>query len=491
MCAYVVLEDAPSVFTVEELRMHLRILVVSYHYFTSPASPAARSTFVTNSMSYFNLLLLLASLISSIDGDLNFHPIENRYISDETNDNHHQSKQYGNSLSRCEFYTLRLGSEITDIMNSLHNEYDTSERIFQDFIIENLGFAPWIAEGINNGKSLTGLLSHDLHKKGGWIDHKIDESTYEILNHKWVYMYGDSTTRQVWASYAAPFRENNFERNVKEWTRHYCNKQQPHRKKHIKDGHFDEEGWRGPCGVNEVTCHVSGYGENGLLTFDWKHFPYEDYDDYLFNENGPWRKGFPGEGIRRPDLLTIQMNMHSCWHAYNEGIYSQHLQQPNVTMIEQHKNDIWKLMAAVRTAVDTRVNNDPKMNATTVIVLTSGFTGYGFSTTKTDACIQQLNRVTTEAANSYGFAVLDRGEIERRMMYKSLYADNPVFPNEMHLIQPAQNLISTLLLQLYRCLHASGLSRSEFDQEKSKYPLEKKTAFRNWRYGNALHNPQK
>ena len=38
---------------------------------------------------------------------------------------------------------------------------------------------------------------------------------------------------------------------------------------------FPEEGWRGPCGLNEVTCHVSGYGSEGLLTFDWKHFPYE------------------------------------------------------------------------------------------------------------------------------------------------------------------------------------------------------------------------
>ena len=26
----------------------------------------------------------------------------------------------------------------------------------------------------------------------------------------------------------------------------------------------------GPCGINEVTCHVSGYDEGGLLTYDWK-----------------------------------------------------------------------------------------------------------------------------------------------------------------------------------------------------------------------------
>ena len=39
---------------------------------------------------------------------------------------------------------------------------------------------------------------------------------------------------------------------------------QPHRKLHPKGGHFEAEGWGGPCGVNEVTCHVSGYGSGGV-----------------------------------------------------------------------------------------------------------------------------------------------------------------------------------------------------------------------------------
>jgi len=63
--------------------------------------------------------------------------------------------------------------------------------------------------------------------------------------------------------------------------------------------------------VNEVTCHVSGYGDGGLLTFDWKHFPFEDYDEYMFGSGdgstpGAWVTGLPGEPTRRPDVLTIQ-----------------------------------------------------------------------------------------------------------------------------------------------------------------------------------------
>ena len=430
--------------------------------------------------------LLISLIIGNhvISSNYVYHPIENHYLQDEGNDN-----QFGSKLSRCEYHALRLGSEIADVINAPHADKDTSERIFQDFVVENLGFAPWVSDGIG-GNTLTGKSAREIHKKGGWIDTTIDESTYSILNHKWIYMFGDSTTRQVWASYAAPFRENNFERNAKEWTRHYCNKQS-NRKKHPKDGHFDEEGWRGPCGVNEVNCHVSGYGENGLLSFDWKHFPFEDYDEYMWNEKGPWRSGFPGEGIRRPDLLTVQMGLHTCWHATNEGLYSRHSNETNVTMIENHIQDIWKLMKSIRVAIDSRVNNDPAMNKTTVIILTSGLTGFGMSTVKTDACVQRINRVTKRAANAYGFAVLERGEIERRLMYNSLYFDeDPVFPNEMHLVQPAQNLVATTLLHLYSCLEHFSLSASEFDSKTpDKYPIAKQAMYRNWRFS-PLHTPQ-
>lgn len=46
--------------------------------------------------------------------------------------------------------------------------------------------------------------------------------------------------------------------------------------------------WDGtPCYLNEKTCQThyedSGMGDNVTLTYDWKHFIYEDYDRYLYN----------------------------------------------------------------------------------------------------------------------------------------------------------------------------------------------------------------
>ena len=55
-------------------------------------------------------------------------------------------------------------------------------------------------------------------------------------------MMGDSTQRQIWATFLSPFQSNEFERNAKMWTRENCARQYPHRKKHPSGGHFPEEG---------------------------------------------------------------------------------------------------------------------------------------------------------------------------------------------------------------------------------------------------------
>ena len=42
-----------------------------------------------------------------------------------------------------------------------------------------------------------------------------------------------------------------------------------------------------PCYVNEVTCNdlynSTGMGRSINITYDWKHFMYENYDRWLYN----------------------------------------------------------------------------------------------------------------------------------------------------------------------------------------------------------------
>lgn len=380
---------------------------------------------------------------------------------------------FGSFTTRCEFITLRYATGLTDAFNAPDINYNWSSRTYQDYIVKHLGFAPWMAHGVKGkgGKTLTDSDAKSLHSAEKWIGAPIDQSPYAVLNNKWIYMIGDSTMRQVWASFAAPIKGNKFERNAKEWSRKSCDKQD-HRKRHT-GWTYDEEGWRGPCGANEVQCHISGYGDGGLLTYDWKHFPFEDYDEWQWSPSGPWFKGFSGEGNRRPDLLTVQTGLHTCWHSILSPDGRHHLTQSNDTMIQRHENDLWKLMKHIREAID-HGSKEKERNDTTVIVLTSGATGLGKDGLKADACIQRLNRIATDAAHAYGFAVLDRGEIERRLVYKSMFTAHRLLPVDVHLGQPAQTIVATALLKLYDCLIMFNLSRSRRPSEATVvYPLRK------------------
>lgn len=368
---------------------------------------------------YFVLLLVLL-LVLLIEGNENI------------------LKKRENIVAQCEYDALKVGSDIADLFNKPIGDENLEDRIHQENIIEHLGFAPWIAS--NDNEKL-------LQTKNKWINSKIEDSPYNVLNKKWIYMFGDSTLRQIWASFAAPFQDNHFERNSKEWTRQYCNKQE-HRTHHLHGNNFHEnDGWGGPCGKNEVTCHVAGYGEGGLLTLDWKHFPYEDYDEWLWGNSGPWINGFSGEN-RLPNVLVVQLGLHSCWHAHPDGLYSKHLQSINSSMINKHLKDIPILMEAIRHAIYySKSNNSNPI----VIFSTSGSTGVENSALM-DECILKFNRAVSDYAHAYGFFVLERGEIERRIIYKSIQNDVPYIKLDMHLPQPVQNIIATCLLKLIDCL---------------------------------------
>lgn len=186
------------------------------------------------------------------------------------------------------------------------------------------------------------------------------------------------------------------------------------------------------------------------MTFDWKHFPFEDYDEYIWGEKGPWSS----KSERIPDILTVQVGMHTCWHGHPEGYYSHHLTEINKTMIDKHSRDIEKLVQSVYNA--TKRTNF----STSVVFVTSGATLVENSANM-DECILKINRVVSNAAHKLGFPVLERGEIERRLLFKSFMSEKPFLLPDTHLPQPAQNIVATCLLKLLNCLN-STLAPSSF-----------------------------
>ena len=94
--------------------------------------------------------------------------------------------------------------------------------------------------------SFFSYIARELQRRTGWLGRALVDSPYNPLRGKWIYFFGESTLRQIWVSYAAPFQDNKFERNAKEWTRHYCASQtvgDRRKKKHVKGADYPEEGW--------------------------------------------------------------------------------------------------------------------------------------------------------------------------------------------------------------------------------------------------------
>jgi hypothetical protein len=373
-----------------------------------------------------------------------------------TNGNEEKAPEPGSPYSmisklqtECELEALSIGTILADHYNSFDEYTEWDVRIHNDFLVQHLGFAGWIQTGTWQSNGMTAHKKHapSIHKQGGWAGHeKISLSAYWALEDQWLYMMGDSTVRQVWAAFVSPFQNNAFERNAKEWSRENCERQYPKRKEHPSGGFFPDEGWGGKCGNNEVTCHLPGFGNDGTITFDWKHFPYEDYDEWIWGENGKWSSNATQ---RRPSVVVVQVGLHTCFHAANSRSSDSTINQ---TLIENHENDLPQMMKAIRTAID-RPLDDPNLETpkTTVIIMTAGRIGNQES--DLDRCIWKFNRIATKEAHAHGFIVLEREEIERRLLFKSEHwKEYRSMKFELHLANPSAQIIATSLLSLISCL---------------------------------------
>ena len=180
-----------------------------------------------------------------------------------------------------------------------------------------------------------------------------------------------------------------------------------------------------------------------LLTFRIyrKHFPYEDYDQWLFGDGGLWNGT-----SRHPEVLVLHIGLHTCVHSWGTPTFQ------NNSMIRQHKQDIKTLMKAVRTAIDRTPSTLPR---TRVIVQLAGRAGN--SDPMGDHCSRTVNRVAAYEGHLQGFAVLEREEIERRLLYKSeFFSEVSYIKTLLHLENPSANIVGTSLLALIACLERNG-----------------------------------
>ena len=147
--------------------------------------------------------------------------------------------------------------------------------------------------------------------------------------------------------------------------------------------------------------------------------------------------------------MLIQTGLHTCFHAFTTS-----KNYINNSMIIQHQNDIPQLMKLIKTAIQRPyINNtfDLRRAEPLIIFMTTGRTGIYDS--KADECITKFNRILVKEAHLHGFVVLEREEIEKRLMFKSEhYYQTASTKLKLHLDKPSAEIIGTSLLALVSCI---------------------------------------
>ncbi|CAK0784612.1 hypothetical protein CVIRNUC_007816 [Coccomyxa viridis] len=137
----------------------------------------------------------------------------------------------------------------------------------------------------------------------------IDLAAYKPtdFSNQWVYFLGDVTVRQMYGEFAATMHRSQLGQDVGEplhHSQHSCSSQ-PERRLGYQPPPDDAT----PCNLNEKTCtkHFArtSMGSNVTVTYDWKHFMYEDHDRALFDS---WQqKG-------GPHYVVVSPGGHDCYH---------------------------------------------------------------------------------------------------------------------------------------------------------------------------------
>jgi hypothetical protein len=162
---------------------------------------------------FFSFFIVANLVMSEDDHD---HQDHDHYIFPNVNSplatydlSKNQSPLLNDVQRECELEALNIGTRLADRYNSFDERTDWDVRIHHDYLVKYLGFAGWIQMGLWKNTQLTALRQNapKIHKSGGWAGSKnISESAYWPFNNKWVYMMGDSTQRQIWATFVSPFQ---------------------------------------------------------------------------------------------------------------------------------------------------------------------------------------------------------------------------------------------------------------------------------------------
>jgi hypothetical protein len=138
-----------------------------------------------------------------------------------------------------------------------------------------------------------------------------------------------------------------------------------------------------------------------------------------------------------PDILVLQLGHITCVLPYNGTLADGHVFVQNT---EENVKTFFKQLKEFLPTTGA--------NTTVVISLTSrAFLDWG-----SDHCTWRLNRIIAYEAHKYGFIVLEREEIETRLLSRHEKAPEPIKSPKALLAFPGVQIVAASLITLLNCL---------------------------------------
>lgn len=198
-----------------------------------------------------------------------------------------------------------------------------------------------------------------MHEREQWMQ-KPGQSCPALKN-KWIYIRGDSTTRQVVKLFLTDYGIHMNDTEIKSFVRQQCA-----RPPHADDFHsfksLHKEYGRVDCSLNEKRCQWSA-GQS-KITYDWQHFVLEEREKFLFNKDAMQDASHDFKD-RLPDLLVMGLPVHPCYHTTKnsniqikknqeaEDLYRSQLKDLHSAVRSVYKGPVvWLEAGAVTTAKD-------------------------------------------------------------------------------------------------------------------------------------------
>lgn len=119
----------------------------------------------------------------------------------------------------CEAEAMRVATRLVDIFNSYTSNSDWKDSYHCNYLTSHIAFDRDLLVGRLAGRTSEGQFAVDLRRAGGWMnDTDILKSSYWSLKDQWVYLNGDSTSRQLFEVLFKSYTDMDDRLVFKEWT---------------------------------------------------------------------------------------------------------------------------------------------------------------------------------------------------------------------------------------------------------------------------------